>query len=131
MSQSHRANYARCPFQQHLGPDRDSLDVPWAEFSGDSTDPASFTVPTAQPVDPYVEMQVYDVGEFTHEILLNGTTLSGFDIAPGDGWNYWMDTIDPAGMAEGENTLRFARDTATDDAFVVGTANVHWTEPVD
>ncbi len=131
MSQSHRANYARCSVQQHLGPDAESLDVPWAEFSGDSSDPVSFTVPTADPVDPYVEMQVYDVAEFTHEIRVNGTPLSGFDIAPGEGWQYWMDTVDAADMVAGENTLQFARDTATDDAFVVGMATVHWKEPVD
>ena len=131
MSQSHRATYARCPVQQHLGPDADSLDVPWAEFSGDRSDPVPFSVPTADPVEPYVEMQVYDVAAFSHEILLNGTALTGFDIAPGDGWQYWMDTIDATYMNPGETTLQFARDTATDDAFVVGTATVHWKEPVD
>ena len=86
MSQSHRVNYARCSVQQHLGPDADSLDVPWAEFPGDSSDPVPVSVPTADPVEPYVEMQVYDVTAFSHEIRLNGTPLSGFDIAPGEGW---------------------------------------------
>jgi hypothetical protein len=126
-----RANYARCSFQQQLGPSADSLDLPWAEYSGDSTAPVTFDIATDDPVEPYVEMQVYDVAEFSHEIRLNGTALSGFDIAPGEGWQYWMDTIDPTYMKQGENTLQFARDTTTDDAFVVGTATVHWKEPLD
>ncbi|MBX0296083.1 DUF7383 domain-containing protein [Haloarcula nitratireducens] len=128
---SHRANYARCTFLQHLGPSEDSLDVPWAEFSGDSTDRVTFDVPTDAPSEPYVEMQVYDVSEFGHEIRLNGESLSGFDIAPGEGWNYWMDTISTDHLRLGENTLQFRRDVDTDDAFVVGTAIVHWKEPVE
>ena len=128
---THRANYARCTFQQQLGPSADSLDVPWADFAGDSTDTITFEVPTDTPTEPYVEMQVYDVGEFSHEIRLNGDPLSGFDVAPGEGWQYWMDTIAATQFREGENTIQFRRDRDTDDAFVVGTAIVHWKEPVE
>ena len=128
---SHRANYARCTVQQQVGPSADALDVPWAEFTGDRTDPVSFEVPTAEPAEPYVEVQVYDVSEFSHEILVNGEPLTGFDIAPGEGWQYWMDTIGAAHLHEGENTIQFRRDADTDDAFVVGTAVVHWKEPVE
>ncbi|MFC7026698.1 hypothetical protein ACFQJ5_02380 [Halomicroarcula sp. GCM10025324] len=126
----HRANYARCTFQQHLGPTVDSLDVPWAEFTGDETDVRTFEVPTADPRDPYVEMQVFDVGDYGHEILVNGASLSGFDIATADRWQYWMDTLEADHLREGENTLQFRRNAAGDDAFVVGTAIVHWREPV-
>jgi len=128
---SHRANYARVPVQQQVGPSADALDVPWAEFSGDSTDRISFEIPTDDPADPYVEMQVYDVSEFSHEIYVNGEALTGFDIAPGEGWQYWMDTIGAGHLREGDNTIQFRRDTATDDAFVVGTAVVHWKEPAE
>ncbi|WP_254272630.1 DUF7383 domain-containing protein [Haloarcula marina] len=128
---TYRANYARCSFQQHLGPSADSLDVPWADFTGNVSDPVTFEIPTDAPAEPYIEMQVYDVDEFTHEIHLNDQSLSGFDIAPGDGWQYWMDTIGAEQLQSGENTLRFERDRDTDDAFVVGTAVVHWKEPVE
>lgn len=126
---SHRANYALCQFQQHLGPSADSLDVPWAEYSGDATDPATFEVPTADPTDPYVQMQVFDVGDFDHEIAVNGDPLSGFDIAPGEGWQLWMDTIRPDRLHAGENTLKFRRNADSDDAFVVGSVTVHWKRP--
>jgi len=128
---THRANYARCPFQQQLAPSADALAVPWAEFAGDRTDPISFDVPADDPVEPYVEMQVYDVDEFNHEISLNGDPLSGFDVAPGEGWQYWMDAISETRLQGGENTIQFRRDPTTDDAFVVGTAIVHWKEPVE
>ena len=124
-----RANYARCTFQQHLGPSRDSLDVPWAEFTGDSTDAVDFEVPTDDPRDPYIQMQVFDVGEYGHEILVNDESLSGFDIAPGDRWQYWMDTLSADHLQEGTNTLRFERDVTGEDAFVIGTAVVNWLEP--
>jgi len=42
-----------------------------------------------------------------------------------------MDTVTAARLTKGENTIRFRRDTETDDSFVVGTVTVHWKEPVD
>lgn len=127
----YRANYALVSFQEHLGPDPDGLDVPWASFSGDETEAHAFEVPTDDPSDAYVEMQVYDVGTFDHDLLVNGDALSGFDVPARDGWQYWMDTVTAARLTEGENTLRFRRDADSDDSFVVGTATVHWREPVD
>jgi hypothetical protein len=127
----YRANYARCQFQQHLGPSADSLDVPWADFAGDATDVRTFEVPTADPRDPYIQMQVFDVSDYGHEILVNDASLSGFDIATGDRWQYWMDTIDATQLREGENALQFRRNTDGDDAFVVGTVVVNWREPVE
>ena len=76
-------------------------------------------------------MQVCDVSEFSHGIRLDGESLTGFDIDPGDGWQYWMDTISAGHLQAGDNTIQFRRDTETDDAFVVGPAVVHWTEPVE
>ncbi|NHN64595.1 hypothetical protein G9463_15000 [Haloarcula sp. JP-Z28] len=128
---SRRANYALCEFQQHLGPAADSLDVPWAEYTGNSTDPVSFNIPASSSADPYVEMQVFDVEDFNHEIVVNGEPLSGFDIAPGEGWQLWMDTIAPERLHLGENTIQFRRNTDSKDAFVVGSVTVHWTEPVE
>jgi len=128
---AYRANYAMVSLQEHLGPDREALDVPWATFSRDKTDVHTFEVPTDDPVEPYVQMQVYDVESYDHELLVNGTALSGFDMPAEHGWQYWMDTITDGRLREGENTLQFRRDTDTDDSFVVGTLTVNWKEPVD
>jgi hypothetical protein len=125
----HRANYALVTLQEHLGPDREGLDVPWATFSGDHTDSHRFEVP-GESVDPYVQMQVYDVGEYGHELLLNGEALSGFDVPPGTGWQHWMDTVTAAELTEGENTIQFQRDAESDDSFVVGTVTVNWKERI-
>lgn len=124
-----RANYARCSFQQQLGPSADSLDLPWAEYAGDSTDPVTFDVPTDNPVEPYVEMQVYDVDSYGHDVLVNDEALSGFDIPKGEGWQFWMDTVVPDRLQSGENKIRFRRDTDSRDAFAVGSVVVHWKEP--
>jgi len=127
----YRANYAMVSLQEQLGEDRDDLDVPWATFAGDETDVHTFEVTTDEPVEPYVEMQVYDVGSYDHELLINGEALSGFDVPTGHGWQYWMDTVTTARLREGENTLQFRRDTESDDSFVVGTLTVNWKEPVE
>jgi hypothetical protein len=39
-------------------------------------------------------MQVYDVSEFSHEIRVTGAELSGFNVAPGEGWQYWKEPIE-------------------------------------
>ena len=118
-------------FQDHLGPDQDGLDVPWASFAGDETETQTFHVPTDEPIDSYVEMQVYDVGTYDHDLLINGDPLSGFDVPAGEGWQYWMDTVTATRLREGENEIQFRRDVDSDDSFVIGTATVHWREPLD
>lgn len=128
---NYRANYALVTFQEHLGPDEAGLDVPWADFAGDSTQTRGFEVPTDDPTEPYVEMQVYEVGTYGHDLLINGEPLSGFDAPTCDGWQYWMDTITAARLTEGRNEIRFRRETESDDSFVVGSATVHWKEPVE
>lgn len=127
----YRANYAMVSLQEQLGPDREALDVPWATFSADESDVHTFEVPTDDPVEPYVQMQVYDVGSYDHELQINGQALSGFDLPMGQGWQYWMDTVTAARLREGENTLQFRRDTDSEDSFVVGTLTVNWKEPVE
>lgn len=127
---SHRANYATLSYQEALGPDDERLDVPWAEFVGDRSSSHAFEVPVEEAADPYLQIQAFDVEAYGHDILLNGESLSGFDIPPGEGWQTWMDTITGEELKTGENTLRIERDTTTDDAFAVGTVVVNWRESV-
>ena len=131
MSDRHRADYALLPILERLGPNENALDVPWATFAGDRTSEHGFTVPTDEATDVYVELQAYDVGTYGHEILLNGEPLSGFDVPPAEGWQYWMDAAPESGLREGENALRLRRDASTDDSFAVGNVIVHWREPVE
>lgn len=128
---NYRANYALLTFQEHLGADETTLDVPWASFAGDETATKTFRVPTDEPADPYVEMQVYDVGSYDHDLVLNGEALAGFDAPVGDGWQYWMDTVTAARLSEGTNELLFRRDEGSGDSFVVGSCTVHWKEPIE
>jgi hypothetical protein len=115
-----------------LAPETRKLDLDWADDVGDETDAHEFEVPTADATDGYIGIQAFDVGEYGHEILVNGDAMSGFDIPPNDGWQYWVDTFgDGVSLTEGVNSLRVARDTDTTDAFAVGTVTVHWKEPDD
>jgi len=125
-----RANYALVTVLEQLGPSADALDVPWAEFAGDKSSVYEFTAP-ADATDAYLELQAYDVGSFDHEILLNGEPLSGFDLPPAEGWQYWMDAVTEERLQAGENRLQIRRDTASEDAFAVGNVVVNWKEPVE
>ncbi|ELZ28004.1 hypothetical protein C474_15924 [Halogeometricum pallidum JCM 14848] len=130
MADRYRANYALLPILEQLGPDGDGLDVPWATFAGDRTSEHEFTVPVDATTDAYVELQAYKVGTYGHEILLNGEPLTGFDVPPAEGWQYWMDAVSGGELRKGENTLRIRRDASEDDSFAVGNVVVHWKEPV-
>ena len=127
---AHRANYALVTVLEQFGPAADALDVPWAEFAGDDSEVYEFEVP-AEATDAYLELQAYDVGTFGHEIVLNGEPLSGFDVPPAEGWQYWMDAVTEQELRAGTNTLQIQRDTANEDAFAVGNVVVNWKEPVE
>ena len=120
------ADYATVSVQELLADDETALDLPWASFVGNRGDGHTFSLPAAAPVDPYLEIQAFDVSEYGHEIVLNGESLSGFDIPPAAGWQYWMDTIPESPLRTGDNTLRFERDATTSDAFAIGSVIVHW-----
>jgi len=125
-----RANYATMYVGAQLAPETRELDLDWADNVGDETAVFEFEVPTTDPTDGYVGIQAFDVGEYGHEILINGDPMSGFDIPPNDGWQYWVDTFgDAVSLTEGTNRLRISRDADTADAFAVGTVTVHWKEP--
>jgi hypothetical protein len=131
MTQRTRANYALVDIEEHLGENRRELDVPWAEFVGDRSGTYTIEVPAAESIDPYVGVQAFAVGAYGHEIYVNDEPLSGFDLPPAEGWQYWIDRITGTVLEEGENTVSIGRDTETDDGFAIGTLGVHWKEPID
>ncbi|MDG5778809.1 hypothetical protein VB773_04555 [Haloarculaceae archaeon H-GB2-1] len=131
MADTRRANYALVTVQEHLGPNDEYLDLPWAEYVGNKTSRFEFTVPTADASDAYVELQAYDVGEYGHELLVNDTELTGFDLPPANGWQYWMDPVTGVELREGTNTVQIRRDQSTTDSLAIGTLTVHWREPVE
>lgn len=131
MAQRTRANYVLVDCNEHLGENRRDLDVPWADFVGDRSGTHTFEVPVETTIDPYVGIQAFDVGAYGHEIYFNDEPLSGFDLPPVNGWQYWVDRITGAALQKGENTVRVTRDTETSDGFAIGTLGVHWKEPLD
>ncbi|MGM0604083.1 MAG: DUF7383 domain-containing protein [Halobacteriota archaeon] len=116
---------------EQLGPSTFALDLDWAEHVGDTTTEHEFTVETADPTDALVGVQAFDVGTYGHEIVINDEPLSGFDIPPNDGWQYWVDTVTGTSLIEGSNTIRVDRDTDTTDTFAIGSIVVQWKRPGD
>lgn len=131
MSERFRSNYALLDFSEMLGPHAEAMDVEWAEFAGDQSSELDFEVPTAGARDGYVTIQALDVSEYSHEVVVNGESLSGFDLPPCEGWQTWMDVVSGVELVEGTNTLQFLRDDETRDAFVVGSVRVTWREPIE
>jgi hypothetical protein len=128
---SFRANYTTVYVGAELAPEGRSLGLDWATDAGDGTEPFEFEVAASEPRDPLVGIQAFDVGEYGHEIVVNDESLSGFDVPPNEGWQYWVDTVTGATLHEGTNTVRIERDADTDDAFAVGTLTVQWRSPPD
>ena len=128
---SHRANYTTLYMGVQLAPEGRSLALDWATNVGDLTESYEFEVPTDDARDAYVGLQAFDVGDYGHEIEVNGEPLTGFDIPPNDGWQYWVDTLTDVDLHAGTNTVRIRRDAGSRDAFAVGTVTIHWKEPVD
>lgn len=114
-----------------LAPEGRELNLDWATDAGDETAAHEFEVPTDDASDAYIGIQAFDVEEYGHEIRVNGESLSGFDIPPNEGWQYWVDTLADVPLRAGTNRLRIARDTDTRDAFAIGSVIVRWKEPVD
>ena len=83
MTERRHSNHARIAILEQLGPQEDPA-LPWATFGGDRTDAYTFSVPTAEAADAYIQLQLYDVDTYGHEILLNGDPLDGFDLPPAD-----------------------------------------------
>ncbi|MFC5136538.1 MULTISPECIES: DUF7383 domain-containing protein [Haloferacaceae] len=119
-------DYALVTVLEHLGEDPDALNIEWAEFVGDASTLHTFEVTTTNPLDAYFEVQLYDVGTFGHEVLVNGEPLTGFDLPPSDGWQLWMDAVTDAMLQQGENTVQIVRDGESDDEFAIGNVVVHW-----
>jgi hypothetical protein len=128
---SHRANYATLYMGVQLAPEGRALDLDWATNVGDLTEAYEFEVPTDDAEDAYVGLQAFDVGDYGHEIEVNDEALTGFDIPPNEGWQYWMDTLTGVELHAGTNTVRIRRDADSRDAFAVGTVAIHWKEPTD
>lgn len=127
----YRANYATIDVGTELAPPKRGLGLDWAARVEVETDVFEFEVPTGDAREAYVGIQAFDVGEYGHEVVLNGESLSGFDLPPSDGWQHWTDTVTGSTLHEGTNTLQIKRNTEGRDAFAVGTVRVHWKEPVD
>lgn len=134
------ANFAFVKFGKHLGDDEDELtDLKGFEFKGKSTDTVEFTITGEPEGDGYLLIQTYDVGVYSHEIVINDRPLPAHDIPPHPAANKWqtsMDYIPARRLRNGVNKIKIVRgdnesttgkDKGDDNFYIQGVA-IHWRE---
>lgn len=127
-----RSDFTYLRFNEHLGDKAGDLkmtEVP-TTWVGGQTSLKNFTA--EGPVLPgyaYLMVTAYDVQSYGHRVVINGLDLNGFDIPPCPGrWQTWMDLIDTAFIAPGNNTFQIIKKTGSTDNFIIGTVVIHWRE---
>ena len=123
----------------HLGNDKDDLDTPYP-FYGDASPQRHFMVSAAEArqTQGCVFMQIYDVDDWEHVVLINGKSLLGFwsDMSPpmiakAGRWTVWMcpfgATPEDAGgyLKPGDNAIEVQRNPNGDN-FAIGTMTLLW-----
>jgi len=77
--------------------------------------------------DAYLLITAHNVSIQSHEIRINNSNLSGWDIPiHNPGWQTWMDRIQPGVLHSGTNMITITR-TSNDD-FTVKDIVVNWRE---
>ena len=125
-----RSDFRMIDFNEHLGDNAADLNVPWATFKGDKTTLKTFHIDGNPKGEAYLIIQAYNVQEYTHKILINGTPLAGVSIPKGPSevrWQTSMDRIEPQ-LKPGPNKIQIERDPKTTNNFVVGKVVVQWRE---
>lgn len=82
---------------------------------------------TKDPIDDaYLLITAHGVTFQTHKILINDVELPGFDMPLVDGWQTWMDHIQPNLLQKGMNSVTVVR--VGNDDFSTKDMVVHWRE---
>ena len=124
-----KVNFSVVVFNEHLGDDAGTFNVPGITFVGNQTSIKNFSVPGVPTDVGYLIIQVFDVQNQGHRIQVNGRDLPSADIVR-TRENEWQDVMDliPAGfLRQGDNRIRIQRASGGDD-IVVGAAVIHWKE---
>ncbi|UCF07514.1 MAG: hypothetical protein JSW28_07650 [Thermoplasmata archaeon] len=123
-----RANFEIVIFNEQIGEKEGVLDALWYEFVGSQTSIKHFQVPGVPTGLAYIMIQVFDVQNKGHRIIINGEDLPGEDIIRTKA-NRWQDVTDiiPAGvLQQGDNTIRIK--ASSGDNILIGAAMIHWKE---
>ena len=126
-----KSNFVTINFSVHLGDDISDLPEAAAfTFVGNQTSIKSFEI-DRDPIDEgYLIVQVYDVQNTGHRILINGTNLPDQDIVRTTArrWQDVMDVIPSGILRRGTNTLQIQR-AGGGDNILIGSVVIHWREP--
>lgn len=124
-----KANFEIIKFSEHLGNNAGDIDAPWAAFVGNQTTQKQFQVPGKPIGAAYLVLQVYDVQNLGHRIVVNGKDLPGFDIArtTANRWQIFMDIIPSGFLKQGGNSIQIFR-AGGGDNILIGSVVVNWKE---
>ncbi len=124
-----KANFEIVIINEQIGEKEGVLEAHWYPFVGDQTSVKSFDIPGVPTGLGYIIIQVFDVQNMGHKIIINGEDLPGEDIIRTSA-NRWQDVTDiiPARLLKkGNNTIKI-RCAESGDNIMLGAAMIHWKE---
>ncbi|UCE36522.1 MAG: hypothetical protein JSW00_13520 [Thermoplasmata archaeon] len=123
------ANFDIIIFNEQIGDEEGEIDVPWYVYVGDQTTKRTFNIPGVPTGNGYIIVQVYDVQNKGHKIIINGEDLPGEDIIR-TRENQWQDVTDviPEGiLRQGRNTIQIVG-AKSGDNIMIGAVIINWKE---
>lgn len=116
-------------FKEHLGDKQADLPGTGFQFVGNKSSVKQFEV-EGSPTGGYLLMQVDDINDSNHNVLINGKNIPGSKDILGEPqrWETWMESIPSGFLKKGNNTLQIVRDTSVGDNFLVADVAIHWRE---
>lgn len=124
-----KANFDIVIFNEQIGGKKEEIKAPFYSLTGDQTTQKNFNVPGVPTGHGYIILQVYDVQNKGHKIIINGKDLPGEDIIR-TRENEWQDVTDviPEGtLVQGNNTIQI-KGASSDDNIMIGAVMINWKE---
>jgi hypothetical protein len=124
-----KANFEIIVFNEQIGGKEALLEANWYPFVGNQTSMKNFDIPGDPTGLGYIILQVFDVQNMGHKIIINGEDLPGEDIirTSANRWQDVTDIIPPGLLKQGNNTIQI-RSVGSVDNILVGAAMINWKE---
>lgn len=125
-----QASFAAVKFFQQLGNPINKIDASWAEFTGRKSLVETFYVDGTPQPGAYILLQLYNVTDSGHGILINGQVIQNVDIPPllPSAWAIWMDVFSAPLLKTGPNTIQIVGGDHMTDNFIIGSVVIHWMQ---
>lgn len=124
------ASFAIVKFFQQVGNPANKIEAPWAQFTGRKSLVETFFVTGTPQPGAYLLLQLYNVTDSGHGILINGQVIQDVDIPPliPNAWGIWVDVFSAPLLTTGPNTIQIVGGDRMTDNFIVGSVAIHWMQ---